>query len=291
MPADQQAEPPEAEWNFSRCPKSEAGVCWLYESLREFVLRFPGERATAIRQGIETTRQTLRRASEEETCRAIREHLKDAPLPTLIHVGFNEWPDKPYLSIGDRERQKRLALLAPDFFPTRDRYLAKDISPYMIPAGFELRLRECTVKDPEHPRFMECYAVAQADYEFERREGLKVLDTLSSTNPRYLVAVLIDPADGRTRFLSQCEALWNIVVPKDLKFSKRKRGLGSLFAQSPSSLRKLSARRLHRVFGMSVEDAIAFLKDRLKEKAYYGDSKNFLRAVRWCENFLKKYLR
>ena len=292
MPTEQQGDPPEAEWNFSRCPKSEAGICWLYEHLREVVLRFPTERvAKEFRQDIEATRRKLRRSTEEETCRAIREHLKAAPLPELVHVGFDQWPQAPYLSIEQSERERRLALLLPDFFPTRDRYLAKDISPYMIPAGFELRLRECTVKDPEQPRLMECDAVAQTDYEFERREGLKILDTLSSTNPRYLVAVLIDPAGEQTRFLRQCEALWKVVVPKDLKFPKRKRGLGSLFAQAPSSLRTLSAWRLQRVYGLSVEDAIAFLKDKLNEKAYYGDSKNFVRAVRWYENFLKKYLR
>jgi len=126
-------------------------------------------------------------------------------------------------------------LLLPDFFPTPDPHLAKAISPYMLPALFEPKLREGIAKDPERPRFIECDAVAQSDYEFERRDGLKQFDTLSSKNPRYLVAVLIDPADGRTRFKRQCEALWKIVVPKDLKFPKRKRGLGSLFAQNPSS--------------------------------------------------------
>jgi hypothetical protein len=172
--------------------------------LREVILRFPGERATAIRGGIETTRQRLCQSSEEETCRAIRDHLKDAPLPTLIHVGFERWPQEPYLSVKQRERERRLSLLLPDFFPTLDPHLAKGISPYMLPAGFELKLREGIAKASEGPRFIECDAVAQSDYEFELRNGLKQFDTLSSNNPRYLGAVLIDPADGRTRFLRQC---------------------------------------------------------------------------------------
>jgi hypothetical protein len=211
-------------------------------------------------------------------------------MPIRITVGFDEWPKKPYLSIEQSERQRRLALLLPDYFPTSDPYLAKDISPCTIPPGFELKLTEGIASDPERPRFIECDVVAQSDYEFELQNELKQFETLSSDNTRYLVAVLIDPADGRTRFLSQCEALWNIVVPKHPKFPKRKRGLGSLFAQAPSSLRKLSAWRLHKMYGMSVEDAIAFLKDKLKAKAYYGDSKHLLRAVRECEKFLKQYL-
>jgi len=262
-------------------------------------LRFPTERnARKTCRGIETARQKLRRASEEETCKAIRDRLKDAPLPYLIHVGFEEWPEHPYLSIEQSERKKRLALLLPDFFPTTGVYHAKSISPYMIPAGFEWKLREGIRKDPERPRFIECDAVAQSDYEFERREGLKRFDTLSSNNSRYLVAVLIDPADGRTRYLRQCEALWNRVVPKDLKFPKRKRGLGSLFAKAPSNLRKLSAWWLHKVHEMSVDEAIAFLDEKFKEgklgklkKAYYQDSKHFLRAVKGFESFIKEYQR
>jgi len=297
MPAEPQTEPPDAEWNFTRCPKSETGIAWLYESVREVILRFPGERATTLRQGIEATRRKLRRAREEESCKVIRDYLKDAPLATLIHVGFERWPQDPYLSIEESERQKLLARLLPDFFPAPDRYLAKDISPYMIPAGFELKLRQGITKDPERPRFIECDAVAQSDYEFERREGLKEFDTLLSNNPRYLVAVLIDPADGRKRFLRQCKALWNIVTPKDLTFEKRKRGLASLFARAPSDLRKLSAWRLHRVYDKSVDEAIAFLDEKFKEgklgklkKAYYEDSKNFLRAVKGFESFTKEYL-
>jgi len=127
MHSEQQGDPPEAEWNFSRCPKSEAGICWLYEHLR----------------------------------------------------------------------------------------------------------------------------------------GLKQFGTLESNNERYLGAVLIAPADGRTRFLRQCEALWNIVVPENRNLPKRKRGLGSPFARSPSDLRKLSAWRLHRVYRMSVDDAIALLEARI----------------------------
>jgi len=159
MHSEQQGDPPEAEWNFSRCPKSEAGICWLYEHLR----------------------------------------------------------------------------------------------------------------------------------------GLKQFGTLESNNERYLGAVLIAPADGRTRFLRQCEALWNIVVPENRNLPKRKRGLGSPFARSPSDFRKLSAWRLHRVYRMSVDDAIAFLTAKVKDgtlkKGYYLDSKHFLRAVLECEISLKKYLR
>jgi len=263
MPAEPQTEPPDAEWNFTRCPKSETGIAWLYESVREVILRFPGERATTLRQGIEATRRKLRRAREEESCKVIRDYLKDAPLATLIHVGFERWPQDPYLSIEESERQKLLARLLPDFFPAPDRYLAKDISPYMIPAGFELKLRDGIAKDPESPRFIECNAVAQSDYELELRAGLKQFGTLESNNERYLGAVLIAPADGRTRFLRQCEALWNIVVPENRNLPKRKRGLGSPFARSPSDLRKLSAWRLHRVYRMSVDDAIALLEARI----------------------------
>jgi hypothetical protein len=296
MHSEQQGDPPEAEWNFSRCPKSEAGICWLYEHLREVVLRFPTERvAKEFRQDIEATRRKLRRSTEEETCRAIRELLKAAPLPKLVHVGFDQWPRAPYLSIEQSERERRLTLILPDFFPTADRYLAKGISPYMIPAGFELKLRDGIAKDPESPRFIECNAVAQSDYELELRAGLKQFGTLESNNERYLGAVLIDPADGRTRFLIQCEALWNIVVPENRNLPKRKRGLGSPFARSPSDLRKLSAWRLHRVYRMSVDDAIAFLEAKVKDgtlkKGYYLDSKHFLRAVLECEISLKKYLR
>jgi hypothetical protein len=296
VPAEPHPEPPEAEWNFSQCPKSEAGILWLFENLRTFVLRFPTERvAKETRQAIETTRRRLRRSSEKATCKAIRKYLKDAPLATLIHVGFEQWPEDPYLSIEQSERQRRLALLLPDFFPTPDRYLGKNISPYTIPAGFELKLRESIAKDPEKPRFIECDAVAQSNFEFELRDGLKQFEALSSDNPRYMGAVLIDPRDGRTRFLRQCEALWNSVIPKGGNFPKRKRGLGSLFAQAPSDLRKLSAWRLHRVYGMSVDEAIAFLHEKVEEgklaKVYYKDSKNFLRAVRGFESVIKEYLR
>jgi len=51
------------------------------------------------------------------------------------------------------------------------------------------------------------------------------------------------------------------------------------------------------VYDKSVDEAIAFLDEKFKEgklgklkKAYYEDSKNFLRAVKGFESFTKEYL-
>jgi hypothetical protein len=279
--------PPETEWRFDLCPKSEAGVCWSYESAREIVLRFSGKRAAAIRKGVESTRESLRRTTEREARRALVYYLNTAPLHEVILVCFEEWPQKAYLSIEVQERQRRLAKLMPDFFPTAKWHLAKGILPFQIPPEFQPTLQKLIEMGKLPITWVDMISIS--DYQLERREGAPESDVILSDNPRAMLPLLIDPSDTRTRFLNQCGELWDVAISRYHEPSGRKRGRGSLFAANLPDLNRLAAYRLIKVYRLNYQEAILFTTERCG-KAIYENESNFRRAVRECESILRKYL-
>jgi hypothetical protein len=279
------------EWRFDRCPKSEAGVCWLYEFFRELVLRFP-EQMRRFCGRIKDTREVLTRATEEATYRACREELKDMVFGGLVWVAFEEWPKQPYLSIDPVERQRRLAKVLPEFFLTNKLYLVENLLPFRIPSDFQAALQKLRATGKLPITWTD--AISLFDHQAARRKGVRHLEELASENLRALVPILVDPPYGKKLFLEQCEALWDTVVPKDMEFNKQKPGLGSLFSQAPGNLRKLAAYRLHEVGKKNPADAIVFMENLVRanelEKPFYNNQRSFLRAVEKIETMLKEYL-
>jgi hypothetical protein len=276
------------EWDFTSLAAEETGPAWFYESLRELVLRLKGATADAYRAKVDSlrVRELVRgKNGKEERVVLLERH---EPLPTVIPVGFEpEWPDTPYLAIPQGQRIERLRDLLPEFFPDSTEYLLEDLLPFRVPVevietlAAQLRTGEHPVLASEHLHSWMDYLLGQHALESDYR-----LDTIYR---RYAAVIIIDPTIGFAAFKRRTEALWQMLAGEE-QAKAPGRPPGSLPARSRANLQQLGAYRLVKVFGLSIEDAIARIIERLREHAYYTDPRNFQRAVEECEKELAKLL-
>jgi hypothetical protein len=117
-----------AEWDFTKLPGEEFGVCWFYECTRELVLSFPGEATKKLQAEIRHLRADTRRRSDEKR----RERLAIEPLYKVIAAIFEQWPQKPYQTIDEGQRKALLKRLVPEFAHTEN-YVMRELLPYPTP--------------------------------------------------------------------------------------------------------------------------------------------------------------
>ena len=60
-----------------------------------------------------------------------------------LMVAFPEWPKLPWLAIEGEEREQRLRVLFPDYYPTHSESSAKDILPARLPFRSRDPARSC----------------------------------------------------------------------------------------------------------------------------------------------------
>jgi hypothetical protein len=80
-------------------------------------------------------------------------------------VAFPEWPKLPWLAIEGEEREQRLRVLFPDYYPTHSESSAKDILPARLPLDLVTRL-EAAMKAyglPVIPIGSGCWSLAEVD--------------------------------------------------------------------------------------------------------------------------------
>jgi hypothetical protein len=148
----------------------------------------------------------------------------------------------------------------PEFAHTEN-YVMRELLPYLTPERDRWLLFQLLTES----RFpvVKTRALALSDYHSDWRSG-QPFALLESNNPRYLVAILIDPADGPARFIKQCEALYNQLVPVNERGKGRKPGYANLLARSRADLKRLGVYRLLTVFDLTQQEAIALIIDRGK---------------------------
>jgi len=266
-----------AEWDFTKLPHDEAGVCWLYECSRELVLSFPGEAAKKLQAEIRHLRADTRRQSDDKR----RERLAIEPVCKAIAAIFERWPQRPYQTIDAGQRRALLERLVPEFAHPEN-YVMRELLPYLTPERDRWLLFQLLTES----RFpvVKTQGVARSDYDLDWRSG-QPFALLETNNPRYLAAILIDPADGPAQFIKQCRALYNQLVPVNERGKGRKPGYANLLARSRADLKRLGVYRLLKVSGLSQQEAIALIIDRLG-KAYYGS--NLSREANRCEAYLRR---
>lgn len=239
-----------AEWDFTELPAEEAGACWFYESTRELVLSFPGKATKTFQAEIKRLRASIRRLSEEKR----RVRLSVEPLHKVIPAIFEQWPEKqPYQTIDAGQRRSLLTRFVPEFADPEN-YVMRELLPYLTTERSRWLLFELLTES----RFpvVKTHGVALADYDLDWRSG-QPFALLESDNSRYLVAILIDPADGPERFIKQCKALYNQLVPVEERGKGRKPGYANLLARSRADLRRLGVYRLLKRFRLPQKEAIA----------------------------------
>ncbi len=280
---------PFKEWDITGLAPFEPGVGWFYEYPREFVLRMPSQQARDYRGEVERLRDLVRGKSGREKRLKLMELHK--PLPTIIPVGFEpEWPDTPYLAIDAEERKRRLMDLLPEFLPGSIEALVADLLIAREPEEVSDRLLEkmdrgeYPIESSEHLHNWVIY--------FLGRHALQTRSRLDTIYQRDSVKILVDRSIGLTAFLRRTKALYQMVTGQSAGRPTKRAGrrAGNLYARNIPDLKRLGAYRLVKVFGLSVEDAIALMVERLGKKAYYTDPRNFMRAVKECEKQLGKFL-
>jgi hypothetical protein len=262
-------------------------ACWVYEYLREFVLRMPSEQASAYRQKITRLRELVRDKTPEEAQNILMQ--QHTPLLDAIPVMFEpQWPDTPYQAILPKDQRiKRLLDWLPDWLPNSTGYLLKDLLPCRMTEEVidalaeQLRAGEFPIVGTEHVHSGVEYMLSQHALFSDYR-----LDTIYR---RYVAAIIIDPTIGKAAFLRRAEALWRWVVGNE-ETREPGRPKDSWPAKNRPELRQLGAYRMVSVFGLSVEEAILEIIKRLGDDAYYTDARSFQRAVDAAEERLKKFL-
>jgi len=266
-----------AEWDFTKLPHDESGACWFYECTRELVLTFPGKATRRLQAEVEELRVATRLRSDKKR----RERLAIEPLRKVIAAIFKQWPKEPYQTIEAGQRRALLRRSAPEFADPEN-YVMRELLPYLTTERARWLLFQLLTES--HFPGVKTQGVARSDYDLDWRSG-QPFAALESNNSRYLVAILIDPADGPAQFIKQCRALYNQLVPVNERGKGRKPGYANLLARSRADLKRLGVYRLLTVFGLTQQEAIALIIDRLG-KAYYGS--NLSREANKCRAYLRR---
>jgi hypothetical protein len=275
---------------FNTLDDDELSACWHYEYLREFVQRMPSEQARGYRREIAQLRELVRGKTPKQACQIliVQEHR---PFQTVIPVMFEpEWPNTPYQAILPKgQRFQRLRDWAPEFLPDSPETLLQELWPCRMPEevidalAAKLRDGDTPFVDTEHVHSQLEYRLGQGALFSDYR-----LDTIYR---RYLAVIIVDPTIGLAAFQRRTKALWQKLVGNEQQTRKAGRPADSRTAKNRPELQQLGAYRMVEVFGLSIDDAIGQLIERLGEAAYYTDPRSFQRAVDEAKKNLAGFLR
>lgn len=278
---------PFGEWDFSDLARFETGPAWFYESLREFVVRMPSQQARSYQAEVEQLRELVRGKSGREKRIFVMERHK--PLPTIFPVEFEaEWPGTPYLAIDAGQRKRRLMELVPEFLPDSPEFLVADLLIAREPEEVNSTLLE-KMSRGEYPFVPSEHLHNWIEY-FLGQHGLESGYRLDTIDLRYSVKILPDPSIGLAAFLRRAKALYLMLGGQKEPTKKPGRRPGNLYAKNRPDLRALGAYRLVKVLGLTVQEAIDLMIERLGKKAYYTDPRSFQRAVDYMQNKLRRFL-
>jgi hypothetical protein len=128
------------EWDYSQCPHNELVYCYLYTLTRLICL----ERIRQLESDVEKLR---RKADNPSSFDSLKKVALDLVGPWnaawRLLVAFPEWPKLPWLAIEGEEREQRLRVLFPDYYPTHSESSAKDILPARLPFRSRDPARSC----------------------------------------------------------------------------------------------------------------------------------------------------
>ncbi len=243
----QRSDPPttesdRSEWDFSGCPPSELNFCYLYEYARE-----AANQGSVIATGVEE----LRRQAKGRSFKQLAELAAtiQGALGWRLLVAFREWPKKPYLRIPSRERQRRLMILFPGYFPELASASARDILLARIPDRLEDAFR-ATLQN----RGLASMPVGSAEWSRAEVEWIiangRVPDwsealLKSGERPqRYIIALNIDLTRSDPSLVASFENLLKLIRPKDVRQIAESSGKLSSASQSRVLLGYLSVYRL-----------------------------------------------
>jgi len=263
MKTGQQKAPDRLEWDFSSCPDDELFVCHGYEFAREFPhvcqwasdwrRRLPGK-----------TFDDWVPSTKREHGRRLLTRTDLAPVIAWnLFACYPEWPEHPYLSIPEAERQRRLKLLPKIHQPKETKHALRLIHlPDLLKEYSEPLPPGWTRELPPQDRFT-----------------VKTEDGFHET-----VAFTIDwrHQDGPLR---EQFALWlNKLRPKEISTWPNK-GMGRTANQFRIRLKALGALRLLCVMTWK-EAADSTAEQSPTGKPLFVEQAGWIRAKKDCEKYL-----
>jgi hypothetical protein len=160
-------------------------------------------------------------------------------------VAFPEWPVTPWLAIPPEERERRLKILFPDYYPTHSVSSAKDILPARLPDNFMARI-EAAIKAyglPVIPIGSGCWSIAEVD--LMKLQGKEIdwskLELAPGETPQSFLAVLLLHWKRQDDILESGANLLSLIRPANIPQDKRPTVKETTETQTKYDLKALSA--------------------------------------------------